>query len=86
MIDLQHWDEINAFVEANWLPLLIFTIWTLTWKGWALWRAAHDERRGWFVAILLLNTLGILEIFYLGFVGRRQKPSATSSTSIEADA
>ncbi|MBI5644618.1 hypothetical protein HY970_00810 [Candidatus Kaiserbacteria bacterium] len=35
------------------------------WKGLALWRSAHRNDMGWFIAFLVLNTLGILEIIYL---------------------
>jgi lipoprotein signal peptidase len=37
----------------------------LPWKGVALWRAAINNHKGWFVALLLLNTLAILEIIYI---------------------
>lgn len=40
-------------------------IWSLFWKGIALWRAAHYKQRNWFVVLLVLNTIGILEIIYL---------------------
>lgn len=46
-----------------WLFFLI--VWSLFWKGLALW---HSGRRGqpwWFVIILIVNTIGILEIIYL---------------------
>lgn len=45
--------------------LFIVYLWSLTWKGIALWRASKSEQRNWFIAILVLNTLGILEIVYL---------------------
>ena len=56
-------------------PILLFLIicWILTWKGLALWRAAQLRQRYWFVAILLLNTLGILDIIYLYYVTRDYK-------------
>ena len=41
------------------------TIWSLPWKGVALWKAAQKKDVYWFVALLLLNTVGILEIFYI---------------------
>ena len=44
------------------LPLLI---WSFAWKGLALWHAARRGELYWFVALLLINTLGILEIIYL---------------------
>ncbi len=45
--------------------LLVLYIWSLIIKGIALWRAAHLKQRNWFVAILVLNTIGIVELVYL---------------------
>lgn len=45
--------------------LLLLAIWSLTWKGLALYRAARLEQKAWFVALLIINTAGILEIFYI---------------------
>lgn len=45
------------------LPILV--LWSIFWKGLALW---HSGRRGnawWFVILLVVNTMGILEIVYL---------------------
>ena len=54
------------------LPLfglaMIAAVWSLVWKGLALWHAARHGDRWWFLAILLINTMGILEIVYLFFV------------------
>ena len=47
------------------LGLLIIAVWSLIWKGLALWRAAKRGDMWWFIAFLFLNTLGILEIIYL---------------------
>jgi len=50
--------------------LALLVIWTVAWKGWALWRAARNKELAWYIVILLLNTLGILEIIYIfGFSG-----------------
>lgn len=48
-------------------PIWIYIIglWSLIWKGIALWRCANDKQKIWFVAILVLNTLGLVEIIYL---------------------
>lgn len=47
-------------------PLFIlFAVWSLFWKGLALWHSARRGEHWWFVALLLINTLGILEIVYL---------------------
>ncbi|MFA6521625.1 MAG: DUF5652 family protein [Candidatus Gracilibacteria bacterium] len=48
------------------LPFIILlVIWTLFWKGLALWHAGRRGQPWWFVVLLVLNTLGILEIVYL---------------------
>lgn len=45
--------------------VLLAVVWSLLWKGLALWRAAKRGDMWWFIAFLLVNTLGILEIIYL---------------------
>ena len=45
--------------------ILLISLWSLVWKGLALWRAAQLKQKGWFVALLIINTVGILEIIYL---------------------
>ncbi len=49
----------------NPLLLLLILFWSIFWKGLALWRAAKDNQRYWFIALLVVNTIGILEIIYL---------------------
>jgi hypothetical protein len=49
---------------------LLLVVWSLFWKGLALW---HSGRRGqgvWFVILLIVNTAGILEIIYLFAVAK----------------
>jgi len=38
----------------------------------ALWRAASLKQRNWFVGILILNTVGILEIVYLFLFAKKK--------------
>jgi len=47
------------------ITLFGIVLWTLPWKGVALWRAAHREEKKWFVALLIFNTLSVLEILYI---------------------
>lgn len=42
-------------------------------KGLSLWRAAKRDERRWFIAILLVNTLGILELLYLLVFSKRKQ-------------
>lgn len=62
-------------MENNFIiPLILIVLWTLPWKGVALWRAARRGEKAWFVALLMINTLGILEILYI-FVFSRKRTS-----------
>ena len=45
--------------------ILVVAVWTVIIKGFALWHAARSGQKGWFIALLIINTLGILEIVYL---------------------
>lgn len=47
-------------------------VWSLVWKGLALWKAAHHEHKWWFIALLIVNTVGILEILYI-YIFSKQK-------------
>lgn len=44
---------------------IVAILWSIAWKAIGLWYAARDGKKGWFIAIFLLNTLGILEILYI---------------------
>ncbi|MEN9740737.1 MAG: hypothetical protein RLZ72_1003 [Actinomycetota bacterium] len=44
----------------------------LTLKGFALWRAARAKSLGWFIVLLVVNTLGILELLYLFVFGKKK--------------
>ncbi|MDP3696960.1 MAG: DUF5652 family protein [Candidatus Taylorbacteria bacterium] len=47
------------------LAMLALVVWTLYWKYQALWYAAKHDHKWWFIALLVINTAGILEILYL---------------------
>jgi len=47
--------------------ILLLVIWSLFWKGYALWKSAKNDQIRWFLAILIINTVGILPIIYLKF-------------------
>lgn len=58
----------NGFVPYL-IPLIAVTaLWTLFWKGLALWNASKRGEKVWFVVLLAVNSLGILEIVYLFLV------------------
>ncbi|MBX4205067.1 MAG: DUF5652 family protein [Candidatus Doudnabacteria bacterium] len=54
------------------VPVLsMVVVWSLVWKGMALWRAGRNGSKVWFVVLMLVNTLGILEILYLYKFGKK---------------
>lgn len=54
-----------AMTGAMSLALIVLSIWMTIWKGLGMWHAARYKQKWWFIAILVLNTLGILPIIYL---------------------
>jgi methionyl-tRNA synthetase len=48
------------------LPLLL--IWSGFWKALALWHSGRRGQTAWFIILLIVNTVGILEIIYLFLV------------------
>ncbi len=63
------------FFNAHPLFVILAILWTLPWKGVALWKSARLGQEWWFIALLIINTLGILEILYI-FLFRKKKPIA----------
>lgn len=45
--------------------LTIVSIWSLVWKGLALWKSSKKDHKIWFIVLLVVNTVGILEILYI---------------------
>ncbi len=57
---------LTPFGTGSWAWMLApLMLWSLFWKGLALWRAGRGNQLYWFIALLVLNTAGILEIIYL---------------------
>ena len=52
---------------------ILYLVWVLPWKGYALWRAARRKESGWFILLFLVNTLAILEIIYIFWIARENK-------------
>ena len=64
---------LEQISPQNFWLFIILGLWVLPWKGIALWRAARRSQKWWFVALLILNTLGILEIIYIFVLSREKK-------------
>jgi hypothetical protein len=46
-------------------------IWVLPWKGYALWTASRLKHKRWFIALIILNTFAIVDIFYIFYIAKR---------------
>ena len=64
--------EKLSFLNNLWI-LIPLIVWILSLKGIALWKAARQNQKIWFVFLLVLNTLGFLEIIYIFYVGERKE-------------
>jgi len=63
---------MEQFLIQNQWVVLLAVLWALPWKGVALWKAAKNNHKWWFIALLVINTLGILEILYIFVFGKRK--------------
>ncbi|MFH1425218.1 MAG: DUF5652 family protein [archaeon] len=59
--------------------LFIIVLWVIVWKGLSLWKAAHKDSVIWFVVLLVVNTLGILEILYIFLFSKMRKNKKTDT-------
>ena len=77
--------NIEAFIDPFFtrhpfffVGLMLLSLIAIILKGYALWYAAQHHEKNWFIALLLINSLGLLEIFYLykrGQLGGSEKRS-----------
>jgi hypothetical protein len=57
--------NLGISVESIAILMALVSIWVLVWKGLALWKAVKNKSIIWFILLLVINDLGILEILYL---------------------
>jgi hypothetical protein len=56
--------------SSYWL-LLATVIWVLPWKGYALWTASRMNHKRWFIALMVVNTFALLDIFYIFYIAKK---------------
>lgn len=62
---------MNTLIQNNIWLVVVSIIWVLPWKGYALWTASQRGNKSWFIALLILNTFAILEIFYIFYIVKK---------------
>ena len=53
--------------------LLLLALWAIPWKGVALWKASKNNQKIWFIVLLVVNTVGILEIVYIFYFSKKKE-------------
>jgi len=79
---MQQAQEIIFFLRTHPFLLVSLLAWALTWKGIALWKAAGRRDMVWFVILLVVNTLSILEIIYVLFVDKGPEETYTEEEKL----
>jgi len=65
--------DIEQFILQNSWIIILIAVWTLPWKGVALWKASHNKQKIWFIVLLVVNTLAILEIIYIFYFSKKKE-------------
>ncbi len=70
-----------GFLGVTGVLFVLVMLWSLVWKGMALWKAAEQRNKVWFVVLLIVNTVGILDILYL-YVFSKKSNTPTQTTQM----
>jgi hypothetical protein len=66
----------SILAQVNLPTILALALWTLPWKAWALWLSARRGDIWWFLIMMFVSTLGLLEIIYIFFVAKQSDKHA----------
>ena len=69
-------DNVLQILQPNSPLFYLLIAWSVIWKGTALWHAARNRHLVWYLALLIVNTVGILEIVYLIFFRKKAQDAA----------
>ncbi len=62
---------MEIFLQNSMWAFVVILLWVLPWKIYSLWTSARNSHKGWFFALLILNTFAILDIFYIFYVAKK---------------
>ena len=60
-------------VIVMWLVIPLVVVWSMAWKGIAMWKAGRNDHLAWFIVLFVLNTAGILPIVYIFAFSRKKE-------------
>lgn len=69
---------MEQFLQQNLWLIVVAALWSVPWKGVALWKSARQSDKKWFIALLVVNTLGLLEILYIFVFSKRLRKEIDS--------
>jgi len=70
--------ELLNFEGSNALLALII-LWTMPWKGVALWKASQNKQTVWFVVLLITSTMALLDALYIFYFSKKASRPKESS-------
>lgn len=68
---------MHQFIAQNPWIIGLLALWVIPWKGVALWKSAQRKEMKWFIVLLIVNTLAILDIIYVVFFSKRENNKLT---------
>lgn len=72
----------NVGIGLGFLSIIsILAIVDLVLKAIALWKASKNDQKYWFIAILIINSLGILPLVYIYFFQKNGKKAKRKKAS-----
>ena len=72
--------QFIAYYQQHEFVFLILVLWSLVWKGLALWKAGRNNDPVWFVIMLVVNLLGVLEILYIFIFSKNKEQNKKIET------
>lgn len=76
------WEAFGTFGLIA-LPILaVLMLLVVALKGYALWLAARRGEKWWFIALLVVNTMGILELVYIFAFAKRKDTKELETTVV----
>jgi len=64
---------MQEFILTHQWIIWLAVLWTIPWKGIALWKAARKGDQAWFIILLIFNTLAVLEIIYIFIFSKKKE-------------
>ncbi len=85
MLYNSYMNQLELFANENVVLFsfifLILIVWVTVLKGLALWKSAQRKDKWWFIALLVINTVGFLEILYLFVFSKKKTTSVDQDTT-----